>query len=367
MSLHHQLINPVPEETQRVALAAFPKGNLYITMRDELGTLYSDWDFEALFSTEGQPACCPWRLALTCIMQYMENLSDRQAAEAVRSRIDWKYALGLELTDAGFDFSVLSEFRSRLIAGGVEQLLLDKLLEKCQQLGWLKARGKQRTDSTHVLGAIRTLNRLECVGETLRAALNALAVVAPDWLLGQVDSEWFERYSRPVEEYRLPKGLEARKTYAETLGSDGMQLLAAIYDDPNGLPWLRNIKAVEVLRQTWVHQYFVDNAQVRWREAKNLPPAGNRLDSPYDTDVRYGNKRSTTWTGYKVHLTETCEKNDVHLITHVVTTKAHISDVEQTQPIHQALTKKALLPSEHLMDAGCRAQVILINLGLGDK
>ena len=158
-----------------------------------------------------------------------------------------------------------------------------------------------------------------------------------------------------------PSCLEARKTYAETLGSDGMQLLAAIYDDPKDGLWLRNIKAVEVLRQTWVHQYFVDNGQVRWREAKNLPPAGNRLDSPYDTDARYGNKRSTTWTGYKVHLTETCEKNEVHLITHVVTTKAHMSDVEQTQPIHQALTKKALLPSEHLMDAGYIDSELLIN------
>jgi len=148
--LQQKSISPVPEETERIARAAFPKGNIYITMRNEIGTLYNDQDFEALFPTHGQPAFSPWRLALTCVMQFMEDLSDRQAADAVRSLIDWKYALSLELTDPGFDFSVLCEFRARLIAGGAEQLLLDNLLEQCQNRGWLKARGKQRTDSTQV-------------------------------------------------------------------------------------------------------------------------------------------------------------------------------------------------------------------------
>lgn len=270
----------------------------------------------------------------------------------MRSRIDWKYALGLELTDPGFDFSVLCEFRARLIAGGQEQMLLDNLLELCLNRGWLKARGKQRTDSTHVLGAIRTLNRLECVGETLRAALNTLAVVAPEWLLTQVAKEWFDRYGRPVEEYHLPKGIEARKDYAETIGRDGMQLLTAVYEDTTAPDWLRQLPVMEILRQTWVHQYFVAEGQVRWRSAADLPPAGNRFNSPYDPDARYGNKRSTTWTGYKVHLTETCDVDEVHLITNVETTHAHLSDLDQTEPIHEALAAKALLPQEHIVDAG---------------
>ena len=198
-------------------------------------------------------------------MQFMAGLSDRAAAEAVRSRIDWKYALNLELTDSGFDFSVLSEFRSRLIAGSAEGRLLDKLLCECLNRGIIQARGKQRTDSTHVLAAIRTLNRLECVGETLRAALNALAVVAPDWLLTIVDRDWFDRYSRPVQEERLPKGVQARKNYAETIGQDGLHLLEAIYEAPTALSWLRQVQAVEILRQTWVHQYYVAQGQVRWR------------------------------------------------------------------------------------------------------
>src|SRR5262245_43264876 len=165
MSLRSQVIGPVPEETARVARAAFPKGNLYLRIRDTLGTIYEDQLFAGLFPNCGQPAQAPWRLALICVFQFIENLSDRQAADAVRSRIDWKYVLGLELTDAGFDFSVLSEFRDRLLTGSAAELLLDKLLGRCRALGLLKARGQQRTDSTHVLAAIRILHRLALVAE----------------------------------------------------------------------------------------------------------------------------------------------------------------------------------------------------------
>src|ERR1700739_3750404 len=182
MSLHPHVIAPVPEETARVARAAFPTGNPYLLLRDTLGTIFQDDDFTALFSLVGQPGLPPWRLALVTIMQFRENLADRQAAEAVRARLDWKYRLSLDLTDPGFDFSVLSEFRDRLLAGSAEEFLLDKLLERGRALGWLKARGQQRTDSTHVLAAIRVLNRLELVAETLRAALNELATLAPAWL-----------------------------------------------------------------------------------------------------------------------------------------------------------------------------------------
>jgi transposase len=144
-------------------------------------------------------------------MPFAENLSDRQAAAAVRGRIDWKYALGLELTDSGFHYSVLSEFRTRLVQGSLEQILLDKLLACCQHHGWLKARGRQRTDSTHVLGAIKVLNQLELVGETLRHALNVLATVVPEWLKQQAKAEWDERYGERIEDYRLPKDKTERE------------------------------------------------------------------------------------------------------------------------------------------------------------
>ncbi len=123
-------------------------------LRDELGTLFADELFTPVYASEGQPALHPWQLALVSVMQFAENLSDRQAADAVRARIDWKYALGLELSDEGFHYSALSEFRTRLVAGSLEQILLDRLLERCRERGWLKTRGRQRTDSTHVLGAV---------------------------------------------------------------------------------------------------------------------------------------------------------------------------------------------------------------------
>jgi transposase len=244
MSLHPQPIPPVPEETARVARTAFPHGNLYLMMRDALGTLFTDDDFAALFPTRGQPAEAPWRLALVTIMQYVEDVSDRQAAEAVRGRIDWKYALSLELTDPGFDSTVLSEFRTRLVMGSAEQRLLDAILDSCRDRKWLKARGRQRTDSTHVLARVRAVNRLECVGETLRYALNSLAVVAPEWLRTHSQVEWEQRYGRRVEDDRLPTRKEDRHAYAQVIGADGYALLSEIYTS-QAPAWLREVPAVE--------------------------------------------------------------------------------------------------------------------------
>jgi transposase len=180
MSLHPQDPPAIPEETCRVARAAFPKGTPFLLITDVLGAIYEDGQFAALFPRRGQPAEAPGRLALATVLQYMEGLFDRQAADAVRARIDWKYALGLSLTDPGFDHTVLSEFRSRLIEGKAERLLLDTLLRDLQERDLIKSHGRQRTDSTHVLADVRKLNRLERAGETLRAALNDLSVVAPD-------------------------------------------------------------------------------------------------------------------------------------------------------------------------------------------
>ena len=153
------------------------KALLCLQIADELGSIYTDDQFTALFPRRGKHAEAPGRLALATVLQFLEGLSDRQAADAVHGRIDWKYALGLSLTDPGFDHTVLSEFRSRLVEGGAERLLLDTLLERLRDRGLVKAKGRQRTDSTHVLAAVRGLNQLERVGETARAALNQLAVV----------------------------------------------------------------------------------------------------------------------------------------------------------------------------------------------
>lgn len=203
LRLHPDFV--VPIETARVARAAFPNGSLCIRIADRLGTIFRDDDFAALFPPRGQPALTPVRLALVTILQFDECLSDRQAADAVRFRIDWKYLLCLDLTDPGFDFSVLSEFRSRLVAAHAEALLFNLLLERLRDDGLVQARGRQRTDSTHVLGAVRAMNRLECVVETMRHALTCIASAAPQWLRAHARDDWADRYGRRADDYRLPK------------------------------------------------------------------------------------------------------------------------------------------------------------------
>ena len=341
----------IPEETQRVARAAFPHGNRYMRMRDALGEVYTDAQFAELFPNRGQPAESPGRIALVTVMQFAEGLSDRQAADAVRARIDWKYALGLALTDTGFDYSVLSEFRTRLIAGAAEQQLLDTMLTAFKARGLLRVRGKQRTDSTHVLAALRVLNRLECVCETMRHALETLAVVAPDWLQGWVPPLWFERYAQRFEEYRLPPGREERYQLAEQVGADGFQLLAAIYASESAR-WLYEVPAVQILRCVWIQQFNRSDQVVTWRAAEDLPPASLLISSPHDVEARYSRKRSTEWTGYKVHVTETCDSDTPHLITDVETTPATTSDFEMTPIIQDQLAQRDLLPEEQITDAG---------------
>ena len=349
MSLPPASLFNVPGHTAEIAHAAFPKGNRYMQMRDTLGTVYTNAAFADLYSSLGQPAEAPWRLALVTIMQFAEHLTDRQAADAVRGRIDWKYALGLDLTDAGFDFSVLSEFRARLLAGEAVERLLTQMLRLFVERGLLHARGTQRTDSTQIVAAVRDLNRLELVGETLHHALNALAQEAPTWVRAQVTADWFLRYGQRFSDYRLPKGRHDRQQLAETIGRDGVHLLTQLYGAaaPGAL---RALPAVETLRQVWIQQYYQEGGVVRWRDAKNCPPASLLIASPYDLESRYSEKRGNHWRGYKVHLTETCDDDAPSLITHVETTVAPEQDVTVVETIHHRLADQALLPSVHIVD-----------------
>lgn len=353
MSLRAPLFYQIPDQTVRVAQAAFPKGNPYMRMRDTFGPIYSNPDFASLFSATGHPAEAPAQLALITIMQFAEGLSDAQTAEAVRARIDWKYALALDLTDSGFDASVLCEFRKRLIDGNAELFLFETMLTLFREQGLVKAKGRQRSDSTHVLAAIQTLNRLECVGETLRQALNSLAVVAPNWLQSWVPSVWFDRYSRRFQEYRLPSEKAARYALAEQIGVDGCELLNAIYE-PTAPAGICQIEALQVLRQVWVQQFYAstDQQPLRWRSADDLPPASLLISSPYDPDARYGKKRETEWTGYKVHITESCDDDTPNLITDVTTTPATTSDFAVVPIIQEQLANRKLLPAEQIVDSG---------------
>ncbi|MBO0780352.1 MAG: IS1182 family transposase [Ktedonobacteraceae bacterium] len=350
MSLKSLPIPPIPEEVVRVARVAFPRGNVFMQVRDTLGAISTDEAFADLFPTHGQPALAPWRLALVTIFQFLEGLTDRQAADAVRDRLAWKYALSLELCDSGFDHPVLSEFRARLAEGKAEQRLFDVLLQRCREAGWLKARGRQRTDSTHVLAKIRSLSRTLRVAQTMVYVLNVFSEVAPHWIRAHVPVEWVERYGQRLEEERLPKEEQERTRYANQVGADGWMLLDAL-QAPCTPDWLKTLPAVTTLLTMWEQQFEAREQGGQWRKEPALP-AAQLIASPYDPDARNAKKRATFWTGYKVHVTQTCDEDAPQLITHVETTPATTSDESIVSAIHAGLSGKELLPDQHLVESG---------------
>lgn len=351
MSLSPRVPGEVPARTAEVARQAFPKGCLCMRIRKELGPLFTDEDFVDLFPRRGQPAWPPYQLALVSVLQFLEGLSDRQAASAVRARIDWKFLLGLELTDPGFDFSLLSEFRDRNIADGHPDRILNVILDRLREAGLLKRPGRQRTDSTHVLSAVRRLSRLEKLAKHLRAALNALAEQAPSWLAEQVPADWYDRYGRRVEDWRLPHGEQKRTACGEQIGEDGMRLLQVVHS-PGAPGRLRALPAVEALRTCWVQGFMVSGGRVRVRTAKDVPPSRLHTESPYDPEVRYAARSGVVWSGYRVHLSEVCDEDAPRVITHVATTVATVTDVEMTESVPTELAAVGLLAGEHLVDRG---------------
>src|SRR4051794_37686896 len=347
-----------------------------VGIRGRRGELFPDGQFAAAFGVRGRPGWSPGRLALVTVLQMAENLTDRQAAEAVRDKISWKYALGLGLDDEGFDASVLSEFRTRVVEHGLEQRALDLLLSALVAHGLLGPGGRARTDSTHVICAVRDLNRLELAGESVRAAAEALAAAAPDWLARGIDvADWAARYGARIDSWRLPASASRRAELAAAYGRDAVRLLRAVYD-PRAPAWLHELPAIDLLRRVLVQHYLITadahgREVVRMREAEvdGLPPGRARISSPYDPDARWAAKgEELFWHGYKVHLTETCGDPATdgeatggegpggaerpNLIIGVTTTDATVPDAKVTEPIHAALADRALLPAEHLVDAG---------------
>jgi transposase len=375
--------DPVVAAAVRAMFAGKRKAPLAVTMRDRLGEWMTDGLFASAFGTRGRPGLPPAQLALVTVLQMTENLADRQAAEAVRTRLDWKYALGLPLDDAGFDFSVLSEFRARVAGHGLEEAALDALLAKLAAEGLVKAGGKQRTDSTHVIAAVRGLHTIELAGESVRAALEALAAACPDWLADRICvSDWAARYGARIDSWRLPAGKAEREKLIVEYARDGRALVAACYGD-SAPPWARELPAVQALRTVLLQNFTVSaDAQgrevIRRREPESaggdgVPPAHLKLSSPYDPDARWGAKKDLLWLGYKLHVSETCDDPPAcgcppdpaaaqprrcahdtrpNLITHVATTDATVADSQMTTPVTAALHGKGLGPGRHYADSG---------------
>src|SRR5713101_2938151 len=379
---------PEPEPQIAAAIAAKYRGKrprpLAVQIRDRLGQWLGDEDFAQVFGIRGRPGWSPSRLALVTVLQRAEHLTDRLAAESVRTRIDWQYLLGLPLDDPGFDHTVLAEFRGRVADAGLEQVVLDALLALLAAGGLVKAGGKQRTDSTHVIAAVAALNRLELAGESVRAALEALTAAHPAWVEQRVCvPDFARRYATPMTSWRPPVSQARRDELAVAYAKDGYALLAAVYDSA-APSWLRELPAVDVLRRVLLQNYTRtitgDGREVIRRREKEpegdgLPPGHTRIASPYDTDARWGVKRDTFWLGYKLHTTETCDDAPPcscrpgaaadpcgagsaaasgehargcpslvfpNLITHVATTDATVTGNQMTGVIHGGLAERNL-------------------------
>jgi len=394
---------PEPDPQIAAAIEAKYRGKrprpLAVLIRDHLGEWLGDEDFAAAFGIRGKPGWSPSRLALVTVLQRAENLTDRQAAESVRTRIDWQYLLGLPLDDPGFDHTVLAEFRGRVADAGLEQVALDALLVRLAGAGLVKAGGKQRTDSTHVIAAVAALNRLELAGESVRAALEALAAAHPAWLEQRICvADFARRYATPMTSWRPPVSQARRDELAVAYAKDGYALLEAVYDSA-APAWLRELPAVDVLRRVLLQNYTrtitggkeVIKRREKEPEGDGLPPGHARIASPYDLDARWGVKRDTFWLGYKLHITETCDDPPPctcrpepaaqqqpagggrdhdkgcaqlvfpNLITSVATTDATVTDNQMTEPVHDTLAARNLVPGRHYADSGYLSAALVVS------
>ncbi|MFF3460670.1 transposase [Streptomyces sp. NPDC002730] len=383
---------PWPESVPEIAAAirAMYSGRrevpLAVRVRDRFGELFADGEFAVAFGQRGKPGWSPGRLALVTVLQKAENLTDRQAAEAVRADLTWQYALGLDLEDPGVDHSVLSEFRSRVVAHGLEEKVLDLLLARLVEQGLLESGGKQRTDSTHVISAMRHLSRLDLAEEAVRAALEALVCAAPHRVERVIYvPSWSRRYGDRIPGWHAPVSKAKHTRLAVDFGRDGFALLTAVYA-PLSPAWLRELPAVQVLRRVLVQSYTRTlsggREVVKRREAQvdGLPPGQQRLTSPYDTDARRSVKGDLLWNGFKIHISETCQapaqpavgtvgdagpgrRNAAprpNLVTSVTTTDATVPDNAMLDPIHQALQRRGLLPGEHYLDSGYASAELIV-------
>jgi transposase len=350
MALPPERDSSIPEETASLARKIRPKGSLVMTIRDTFGPLFNDAQFARLFASTGQVALSPGRLALICVLQTIEGLSDRQAAEAVALRIDWKYALDLPLDYPGFCHTVLHDFRERLLLGGTEEQLLNCMLQLAAEKGWLDRR-RQRTDSTHILAVTAALNRFELIHQTVHASLTEIATHSPEWLQNWVPQSWYRDYAVSALARRWPKTERERLALAAQIGADGAMLLERLEADDAPVSLLQ-LQSVHILRLVWQQQYREESGKLLWRNASELPSASERLVSPYESEARTGAKRDLFWDGYKVHLTETITTEAPQLITQVETAPAYEADSTALPRIQEGLRRADVTPEEQVLDSG---------------
>jgi transposase len=346
MTLHPRDLSAMPADIATLGQKLLAPTNPYRVLGEQLADILQDAQFAELYQERGRAAISPGLLALVTLFQFLEDLPDRAAAEAVVVRLDWKYALHLPLEDAGFDFTCLCYFRRRLLAHGQERLVFEEILRKIEALGLVKKRGKQRTDSLAVLGAVRALSVLELVSDTHRLAVRALGQAAPEWVAQERPARFVTEYAARRSDYRLSPA--ERQAALGQVGRDGVWLQERLAATAPAA--VQALAAVVVLRTVWTQRYEWGDGEVHVRE--QTADYTDLVLTPHDPGVRLGEKRGKVWIGEKAHVSETATPGGPNFITDVTTAAAPSGDSAALPAIRAELAQRDLRPAEQVVDAG---------------
>lgn len=345
MTMRGRELSEMPPETAAIGEKVLKEDDPYRVIGEQLADILADEEFAGMYEATGRNAIWPSVLAMVTLFQFQESVPDREAARMVATRIDWKYALRLPLDYEGFDFSVLCDFRRRILEHGEEALLFEVVLEKVRALGFVRKRGKARTDSTAVLGAVRALSLLETVTETLRVAVRAIERAEFDWAEGQLPASFRERYARTRPDYRLSR--EEREAALLEAGRDGLWLLERTQAGPGEL---RGLEELRLLGKVLEQRYELAGGKVALRE--QAAECAELVVTPHDAGVRIGEKRGRQWMGEKAHVSETAEESGPNFITDVTTANASGGDADSLPEIRGNLSRRDVAPGEQYVDAG---------------
>ncbi len=352
MCLKEPFPKNIPEETRVVGEKLLAENSVYRLIGQQGDEMIRDADFEDMYSVEGRPGINPIVLAYVTVFQFLEKLPDRKAAEMAVWRMDWKYALRQELTWLGFHYSDLCNFRKRLLNNQQEMLIFEQVVGYLREKGHIKAKGKQRTDATHILGRVMHLSRLELVQETIRLAVGALINADAPWSLYHLPSTFVESHSARRDDYGLSKTKVKEKM--QKAGEAGYWLMERV--EQHGKAALKELSEMQNLKRVLEEQFSWSDDENRPKARPNKEMKGDILQTPHDPAVRYGSKRGQGWQGYKLQVSETIEEEGetqpARFITDIEVTPANESDQAALEALQERLIEREVAPTEQYVDQG---------------
>jgi len=349
MSLKDPFPEKVPEETVRIVEPLLPDDSVYRLVAECVDEFLSDDQFMELYADEGRPGINPVILSLVTVFQFLEKLPDRAAAEMAVMRMDWKYALRQPLDWSGFHYSDLCNFRKRLVEHGQESMVFERLLEYLRERGLVRAGGKQRTDATHILGAVKQMADVEVVREGMRLAISELISTDAKWVMQHIPASLIKNYKRAMPNYRISK--QELEAFIQETGEEARWLLDQV--TLCGSVNLQQLPMIIQLAQIWEDQYqYVNKPERHYLAARRGKDCvGDHLRSPHDPDATLGVKRNNLWVGYKVHITESLEQPRF-VIDVTLSDSAASRDVNDLAAIQQQMIDHELRPAQHYVDQG---------------